>query len=177
MHFFHNETHEYILFMDIEFDQLQLVQFAGLLYRRVKGNCYRLYRSLNTYVKTTVDKKYFTPYTNITNDFLEKWGVRLQDVREQISEELLEGVEGKQLLIVSHGVKGDLHILEENDIHIPYESTFCTFEKAKKILKRKTDVSLEDICCESALYPTNEHNAYMDALFTVEAYDYLKDME
>lgn len=176
MYNFKNENHEYILFMDIEFDQLNLVQFCGILMRRIDGNNYTVYRSLNTYVRQYVSY-YFTKFTGITNEFLEHNGVPLDQVQKQINEDLLEGVAPQDLEIVSHGVNGDLHILSENNIIIPHDITFCTFEKAKSILHRHRGLTLEDLCYEASVYPTLEHNAYIDAWLTVAAYGYLKDME
>ena len=176
MYNFNNETHEYILFMDIEFDQLNLVQFCGVLLRRLDSSNYVIYRSLNAYVQCKVSK-YFMRYTGIENDFLERYGVTISDVRSQIQDELLAGVDGNKLLVVSHGVNGDLHILEENGIDIKHSATFCTFEKAKKILKRKDTLTLEDLCFECGVYPVQEHNAYIDTWLTLACFDYLKNME
>lgn len=172
---FHNEGHEYILFLDTEFDQLELIQFCGLLFRRVEGDCYVPYRSLNVYVQKPVTLP-FTRYTGLTTKFLEHNGVSVADVQWQIEEHLLCDV-GADLLIVSHGVRNDLNVLSHNHISIPHAAEYCTFEKSKQILKRYTQLTLEDLAREACIYPAGEHNAYMDTWLTVGVYSYLKDLE
>ncbi len=173
---FQDETHRYILFIDIEFDQMQLVQFCGLLFQRVDGSNYVLQKSLNAYVNTAVSY-YFTKYTHISQEFLQQNGVPLPDVRAQIFDDLLGDVDPNHLLLVSHGTRGDINVLKANGIDLAPNSTFCTFENAKRILHRKKNISLEDLGFESAYYPVNEHNAFTDAWLTVGVYGYLKDME
>lgn len=172
---FHNETHEYILFIDTEFDQQELVQFCGLLFRQIDGSNYVPYRSLNVYIQLPVTAG-FTRYTNISSKFLEHNGVTLEDARWQINECLLKDV-GKNILLVSHGLHSDLTVLAKNHISLPHAAEFCTFEKAKTILHRFTQLSLDDLAKEAAIYPAIEHNAYIDAWLTVGVYNYLKDIE
>lgn len=172
---FKNENHEWILFLDTEFDQLELIQFAGLLFRRVEDELYVPYRSLNIYIQKPVTLP-FTRYTGISSKFLEHTGVSLDDARWQIDEHLLRGVSG-DLLLVSHGLHSDLTILDHNKITLPHAAEYCTFEKAKGILNRQTQLSLEDLAREACIYPAGDHNAYMDAWLTVGVYDYLKNLE
>lgn len=175
MLYFDGESHEYILFLDVEFDQMKLIQFAGLLFRKVDDGYYKLFRSLNSYVRGPIGAS-FEYYTNLSQDFLIKNGVMLSDVKAQITEDLLWNV-GNDILLVSHGIKGDLNVLEANGIIIPHAATYCTFEKAKTVLNRKTKISLEDICFECGVYPTGQHNAFIDSWLTVAVFSYLKDME
>lgn len=170
---FINETHEYILFLDIEFDQTHLIQFAGLLFRRVNDSNYVPYRSLNVYIQRQVSNS-FSRYTHISNDFLTHNGVTIDDAIWQIQDNLLEDVD--DLLLVSHGLHGDLTILQANGIYLKGQQ-YCTFEHARTILKRKTMLSLTDIAREAVIYPVLEHNAYVDAWRTVGVYSFLKDLE
>ena len=172
---FYNESHEYILFLDTEFDQQELVQFSGLLFRRVSDNNYAIYRSLNLYIQGPVTAA-FTRYTGLSTQFLEHNGVTLEDARWQIMDCLLKDV-GKNILLVSHGLHSDLTVLSNNGIVIPHAAEFCTFEKAKTILGRQTRLSLDDIAIETSIYPVMEHNAYIDTWVTVGVYNYLKDIE
>lgn len=172
---FNNESHEYILFIDTEFDQQELIQFCGLLFRRVDEHNYVPYRSLNTYIQKPVTTM-FTRYTNITSNFLEHNGVSLDDLRWQIEENLYRGI-NKDVLLVSHGLHSDLTVLRNNGISLPHAAEFCTFEKGKHILHRLTRLSLEDLAKEASIYPAIEHNAYLDAWLTVGVYSYLKDIE
>ena len=49
----YGEHHKYLLFLDIEFDNRKLMQFAGLLFKQVEdtedGSVYQLARSGNQY--------------------------------------------------------------------------------------------------------------------------------
>ena len=170
---FINETHEYILFFDLEFDQTHLVQFAGILFRRISDNNYVPYRSLNAYVQREVTLG-FSRYTHISTDFLTHNGVTLADVKWQIEDNLLRDVD--DLLIVSHGIQGDLAILQANGIQLPGHR-YCTFEHARTLLHRGTMLSLDDVAREAVIYPTLEHNAYTDAWRTVGVFDFLKNIE
>lgn len=171
---FNNENHAYILFLDTEFDHQELVQFAGILFRRVDENNYTPYRSLNVYIQTPVTAA-FTRYTSLSTPFLTSNGVTLDDARWQIEDCLLADV--NDLLLVSHGLHSDLAVLHANNINIKHGAEYCTFEKAKVILGRKTQLSLEDLAREAVIYPVLEHNAFVDTWLTVGVYNYLKDME
>lgn len=172
---FNNETHEYILFLDTEFDQQELIQFSGILFRRTEGNNYTIYRSLNVYIQKPVTLV-FTRYTQLSSAFLEEYGVSLEDAKWQINDCLLKDVNG-DVLLVSHGLHSDLTILERNGITLRHAAEFCTFEKAKHILGRLTRLSLDDLAREASIYPALEHNAYLDAWITVGVFNYLKDLE
>ena len=172
---FKNENHEWILFLDTEFDQLELIQFCGLLFRRVDDELYIPYRSSNIYIQKPVTLP-FTRYTGLSSAFLEHNGVSLADAKWQLDEHLLRDVDGN-LLLVSHGLNSDLTILRRNGIELPHAAEYCTFEKARTILQRYTQLTLEDIAREACIYPVQEHNAYIDAWLTVGVYDYLKNLE
>lgn len=38
----YGEHHEYLLFIDLEFNQRKLIQFAGILFRRIDEETYQL---------------------------------------------------------------------------------------------------------------------------------------
>lgn len=175
MLYFHNVNNEYILFLDTEFDQMHLVQFAGLLFRRVEDNFYIPYRSLNTYIQYPVGGA-FMRYTGITDKFLEHHGVTLLDFACQLQDDLLNGI-SDDILLVSHGLSTDLHVLQSSGIVIPHTKEFCTFEQGRRILHRQNCLSLEDIAIEASIYPITEHNAIADAWLTVGVFDYLKNIE
>lgn len=172
---FHNVSNEYILFLDTEFDQQELIQFCGILFRHVEDGNYVPYRSLNVYIQKPVTA-IFTRYTGITSNFLEHNGVTLDDAQWQINDCLLKDI-GKDIMLVSHGLHSDLSVLERNNISLPHAAEFCTFEKSKHILERLTRLSLEDLAKEAGIYPAIEHNAYLDAWLTVGVFSYLKDIE
>lgn len=172
---FHNVSNEYILFLDTEFDQQELIQFSGLLFRRISEGNYAPYRSLNVYIQKPVTLV-FTRYTGLSTNFLEHNGVTLTDAKWQLEECLLKNV-GHDIMLVGHGLHSDLTVLQHNGINIIHAAEFCTFEKAKHILNRLTQLSLEDLAKEASIYPAMEHNAYLDAWLTVGVFNYLKDVE
>lgn len=176
MYYFPNERHEYILFLDVEFDKEQLVQFAGILMRRVQDEYYAIYRSLNVYRKIKLNYG-FTRYTGIKQNFLNQYGITLEEMAKAISDQLLLDVPPQDLLLVGHNLHSDLHILWLNNISLQYGAEYCTFKQSSIILKRKKNLSLEDICLDAGIYPLAEHNAYADVLLTIHAFSFLKDLE
>lgn len=172
---FHNVSNEYILFLDTEFDQQELIQFSGLLFRKACDHGYAPYRSINIYIQKPVTLM-FTRYTGLSTKFLEHNGVTLDDAKWQIESCLLKDI-NHDIMLVSHGLHSDLAVLDHNGINITHAAEFCTFEKAKRILHRTTQLSLEDLAKEASIYPAIEHNAYLDAWLTVGVFNYLKDVE
>ena len=46
----YNENHKYLLFIDLEFSNQELVQFAGLLFNRIEDDTYQLSGSVTVYI-------------------------------------------------------------------------------------------------------------------------------
>lgn len=179
----YNETHPYLAFIDLEFNNKSLVQFAGLLFQIIDDDTYQLVRSCNQYVTTKVCFP-FVEYTSITNNFLEANGVSLSDLKEIIFGDFLGDVDLKDIMIVSHGLKNDRLILLENDIdltHLDDKSRpidgYCTFSNAKRILKRDKRLTAADIAEECGYYLHHAHNAYNDAWAEVAIFTFLKKIE
>lgn len=182
----YNEKHPYILFIDIEFNNQVLVQFAGLLFKRIDDETYQLIRSCNQYVTTKVCYP-FMDYTAITNNFLDENGIPLKDLVEIVYNDFLAGVPYKDLEVISHGLKNDRIILNANGINLSNYTTetgkvkpidgYCTFNNAKRILNRVSQLTVADLCRESGYYLHNAHNAYNDVWAEVAIYTYLKKLE
>ena len=183
----YNEKHPYILFIDIEFNNQTLVQFAGLLFKKIDDECYQLYRSCNQYVTTKVCYP-FMDYTAITNNFLDENGIPLKDLIELIFNDFLADIDFDDLEIISHGLKNDRLILNANGINLsnyvaqpskkvkPIDG-YCTFNNAKRILKRVGHLTVADLCRESGYYLHNAHNAFNDVWAEVAIFTYLKKVE
>lgn len=175
------ETHEYILFMDIEFSKNELVQFAGLLFKQIDDETYQLMRSINQYVTTKVCYP-FMEYTHITNTFLQENGIPIQDVVYLVQEDFLGDINLNQILVVSHGLKNDRAVLSDAGINLiscgekPIDG-YCTFNNARRILNRTSCVKLSDLADEAGYYLHNAHNAYEDAWATVAVFTFLKKIE
>lgn len=177
------EKHDYLLFIDLEFDNTKLIQFAALLFKSIdEDGGYQLMRSYNAYVSATVCYP-FAEYTKITNNFLAENGVPLKDVKSFIFDELLKEVPLNKVELISHGLRNDRVILIENGINLsnidgkaPIDG-YCTFKNARRILKRTTELSLNDLALELGFYMFAPHNAYNDVWATVAVFTYLKKLE
>lgn len=182
----YNENHPYLLFIDLEFFNTKdstnhLVQFAGLLFKRIDTDTYQLMRSYNQYVTEKVCYP-FAEYTSITNNFLAENGVPLDDLVASIQEDLEAIVPLNELLIISHGLKNDRIVLNEAGFKLntyndqPIDG-YCTFTNARRILKRNEHLTLTDLCEEAGYYLHHAHNAYNDAWGEVAVFTYLKKIE
>lgn len=171
----YNENHPYLLFIDIEFNNLDLVQYTGLLFKRIDDEIYQLMRSCNLYITNQVCYA-FAEYTSITNNFLKENGIPLESAIDIIENDFLEGIDKKELLLISHGLKNDLIVLEKAglDINIP---GYCTFTNARRILERQNHLTLSDIAEEAGYYLHEAHNAFNDAWAEVSVFTYLRKIE
>ena len=52
----YNERHEYLLFIDLEFNNKSLVQFSGLLFKQIDKEVYQMMRSCNFYISLICGK-------------------------------------------------------------------------------------------------------------------------
>ncbi len=182
----YNEKHPWLLFLDIEFDQLQLVQFSGALFKRIDEDTYQLASTITQYVTASVSV-YFQDYTRITQDFLAANGIPLDSLKDLIFGEVLKDVDMGDLMIISHGLKNDRLVLKENNINFNYYNSsdgkirpidgYCTFNNAKRILNREKKLKLEDLAEEAGYYLSCAHNAYNDMWATVAVFTFLKKMD
>ena len=177
----YNEKHQYLLFMDLEFNNRDLVQFAGLLFTWIDDDTYQLMRSCNLYITQKVCYP-FAEYTAITNNFLKENGVPLRDAIQLINE-FLDDVDLNELSIIGHGLKNDRLVLIENGLEFTHKEDgqpidgYCTFNNAKRILKRANRLTLNDLAEECGYYLHHAHNAYNDVWAEVAIFTYLKKME
>ena len=185
----YNEWHPYLLFIDLEFNNQELVQFSGLLFKNIDedNGIYQLMRSCNQYVSSKVCYP-FIEYTNITNNFLEENGITLKDLQLIIKDDLLGDINPAELLVISHGLRNDRIVLNmagisilssyygEDDKLLPIDG-YCTFTNARRILDRANHLTLEDIATEAGYYLHHAHNAYNDVWAEVSVYSFLKKIE
>lgn len=178
----YNEWHDYLLFIDLEFNNRDLVQFAGLLFKKIDNDgTYQLASSINQYITTRVCYP-FMEYTHISNSFLESNGIPLKDAQILIANDFLNNVNLDRLLLVSHGLKNDRSVLKENGINLlkrdgtPVDG-YCTFNNGKRILKRNHHLHLSDIAHENGYFLSMAHNAFQDAWAEVAVFTVLKKLE
>lgn len=167
-----------IIIFDIEYDQRSLVQLAFLILTKTEPNIFALTKSVNIYVKTNHSlNPFFIRYTNITNDFLRDNGIDLAGARTLVNEVILD-IDKTDCLVVSHGLKNDLELLLNNGINFKeIQEHYCTYDNAKKLLKRNSGLTLQDIALEDGYSAFNAHNAYADVWSTLHAFCYLKEIE
>ena len=179
----YNENHNYLLFLDVEFNDRELVQFSGLLFKWVDDETYQLMRSCNQYVCTKVCYP-FVEYTNINSHFLAENGTPLKDVVDFIQNDFLQGIPLNELEVISHGLRNDRMILQENGLNLSTQPStghpidgYCTFNNARRLLKRQSSLTLSDVAREAGYYIHNAHNAYNDTWAEVAVFTYLKKLE
>ena len=185
----YNEKHPYLLFIDLEFNNQNLVQFSGLLFKNIDEETYQLAKSYTVYITQKVCYP-FAEYTSITNNFLESNGISLEDARLGIMEDFLGDVSVDELLIISHGLKNDRLVLGNAGINLSHYRVenddmiekrpidgYCTFTNARRILNRPNHLTLADLAEESGYYLHNAHNAYNDVWAEVSVFTFLKKME
>ena len=125
------------IIIDLEFNNQTLVQFAGLIFKKIDVETYQLIRSINTYISQKVCYP-FTEYTSITNNFLAENGIRLEDAKALIEENFLADVPLNELKVISHGLKNDRIVLNGAGINLSTYNNkpidgYCTYINAKKI--------------------------------------------
>lgn len=177
----YNESHQYLLFIDVEFNNRQLIQFAGLLFKWIDDETYQLAKCFNQYVTAKVGYP-FMEYTGIKNDFLIENGIPLKDLIIGIQEDLLSDVDLEDLLVISHGLKNDRLVLQENGINLSTVNDkpiagYCTFNNGRRILHRDNNLKLTNIAEEAGYYMQNAHNAYEDVWAEVSVFTFLRKLE
>ena len=156
----YNTDEEYLLFLDIEFNNLDLVQYAGLLFKRIEDETYQLMRSCNIYISSQVCYA-FANYTSITNNFLKENGMPLESAIDLIENDFLKDVPYNKLMMISHGLKNDRVVLNKAGLNTSMNG-YCTFVNARRILERQDNLSLEAIATDAGYYLHHAHNAFND---------------
>lgn len=179
---FKNIDYEHILIFDAEYNEGDLIQFAGLLFRKIDKDIFQIEKSFNTYVKLEEGKyvnRFIQDFTGITNSFLDAFGISLTEAKEGI-EDLLD-VEGS-LLVVAHGLENDRRVLIGNNIDLYLRNDevvdgMCTYNAAKRLLNRDKKLNLTDVAADAGVFLSNGHNAFDDAWATVSVFCLLRKLE
>ena len=170
-----------VLVFDAEYNEGQLIQFSGILFRKIEEDIFQVSKSLNMYVKLQEGKvnPFIERFTGITDIFLETFGENIEEAKERI-EELIK-VEGS-LVIVSHGLTNDRRTMLNNDVDLyTYNDEIidglCTYNAAKRLLGREKKLSLEDVAADAGIFLSNGHNAFDDAWATISVFSLLSKLE
>ena len=74
---------------DAEYNEGDLIQFSGIMFRKIDTDLFQLEKSLTTYVKLEEGRKinsFIEGFTGITQNFLNDFGVSLEKAIEQIED-------------------------------------------------------------------------------------------
>lgn len=168
---FPNMASENVLIADVEFDQDNILQLAGMLFSKQVGDIYKLERSINLYVKRNNVGYYANKHTGITVDKLQKEGLEFQDFWKQANNFVL-GIDLNKTVFVSHGTKGDRKILRDSGILLPAHS-MCTYKLSQKKLKAENGYKLSDVAAQAGFTGGSYHDALVDVLATTASLSYL----
>lgn len=173
-----NVTEQQLVFFDIEYDQTSLVQLAVLIFDKIDTHIFKLKTSANIYFKQRQPlNPFFVRYTGITDEFLQDFGVDELAAKE-LQDELLAAITSQPSLLVSHGIKNDLLILDKNGFAWKDAAKhYCTYTSAKRLLHRGSNLTLKDVAQEDGYFIYNEHNAYADVWGLLHAFCYLNEKE
>lgn len=173
-----NEKSHELVFIDTEFDEQRLVQVAMIYYTKVKDcgdvTLYTIKGSCNIYIHNKISY-FFTNYTGITPNFLEKYGVEEEEAIKLLNKFVSEFCECT--LLIAHGAKQDLMLLRNLGIALKNHNVYCTYNQGKRILKRDNKMKLTDLCLESGNYITSCHDAFIDCKNLINVFQYLKELE
>ena len=168
-----NENHDNLLFLDCEFDKEELIQLAIFHFKKEKDNLYKLQSDINVYIKRKEVSYYCRTITNITSNFLENYGIDIENAKE-IFNDYFKNIKGS-ILIIGHGIKQDINIIQKFGIILPEYDSFCTYTSAK-VLFQDTKLSLEELSAATGFY-LNSHDAHSDAMALIPVFSMIKEYE
>ena len=179
---FRNIKQDNVLVFDAEYNEGQIIQFSGILFRQIEKDIFQVSKSLNMYIKLREGKinPFIERFTGINDSFLETFGLEFEDASEQIKEFI--DVEGS-LVLVSHGLTNDRQTMLNNDIDFYINKNnevidgLCTYNAAKRLLGREKKLSLEDVAADAGIFLSNGHNAFDDAWATISVFSLLCKLE
>lgn len=173
----------HVLVFDAEYNEGNLIQFSGILFRKIEKDIFQIEKSLNTYVQLEEGEinRFIRDFTGITDIFLKSFGVKLEEARQMIDE--LIATEDDDLLVVSHGIYNDRQTLLNNGIDLYINKNnkeiqgICTYNAAKRLLKRDKKLTLLDVAAEAGVFLSNTHNAFDDTWATISVFCLLTKLE
>jgi len=173
--------YEHILVFDAEYNEGDLIQFSGILFKRIEPNVYQISKSLNKYVRLEYGNinRFIREFTGITDEYLEKDGITLNEARDLIYNLLDE----PNLVVVSHGLYNDRKTMADNGIDMYFNAEeeeiagSCTYSAAKRLLGRDKKLTLADVAQDAGVFLSNQHNAFDDAWATIAVYSLMCKLE
>lgn len=162
----------YICVFDIEHDKGKLIQFAGIMFKRVGNFLYQICRSINIYIKRDSLSDFITNLSGIDINFLNNNGVTIEDFKDKFNSFINVN---NDILFVSHGIHQDSMVLKENGISIDDFPHLCTYKLAKRT--NDSGYSLSSLSEKYGLPVSIAHNAYEDAKTTAFVLSVLLKLE
>lgn len=166
----------YIMSIDIEYDKNRIIQLGSILLKHIGHSIYQPCRSLNVYIQTPKVCQFVQDYTNITQEFLDTYGVSKEEAIQQWLA-YNEGLAADDVLVVSHGIHQDSLLMRDFGFNIDTYEHWCTYNHSKWVLERENALTLSEVLKEGGLIPVGEHNAYADALATLNVLAFLLKTE
>ena len=162
---------ENVLVIDVEFDNLDILQVAAMLFSRTNEDVFKLEKTFNDYVKRDKVGYYANKHTGLTVEFLNEYGLSFEDFRSKLNE-FLNDLDLDKTIFVSHGTNGDRKVLRNAKINLPAHS-MCTYKLTKNILGDSVGHRLQDVAAESGFSGGNFHDALTDTMATVSVLSFL----
>ena len=162
--YFNHLDAPYVCVFDIEHDQCELVQFAGLMFKRVGDGLYQLCRNINLYFKHKASA-FFQQFSKISQEFLDTNGLEKTEGLQML-DNFFYGIDKKDIILSSLGVFQDTVILNRNGFATDKFQTLCTYELSKTTMSRRNHLTVRDLCNECGCIGLADHNAYNDAIMT-----------
>lgn len=170
---FPNIATDNVLVMDVEFDNMDVLQVAGMFFSRRRGDVFKLNQTFNKYVKREKVGYYATRHTGLTSEFLQENGLELNDFVQEMNNIMTE-FDLNKTVFVSHGTKGDRKVLRETGLLLPAHS-LCTYKLAQRTLDKDSGFRLQDVAAKSGFNANNYHDALVDVMATISSLSYLLD--
>ena len=173
-----------VLIFDAEYSEGYTIQFAGILFRKIEENIFQIEKSLNIYIRLPEEVKvnrFIQDFTGISDIYLDTFGINLDEARKTIHDFIT--VPDHDLLVVSHGLTNDRRTLMAADINLYHDADgkeiqgLCTYNAAKRIIKRDKRLRLEDVAADAGVFLGNTHNAFDDTWATISVFSLLRKLE
>lgn len=177
--FFNGVTTDNLAIIDAEYNEGDIIQFAGLMFRKIATSLYQVSKSINLYIQLPKGKyvnSFIKKFTGISTRFLEKDGTPIQEARKEIREFFeVEGTLG----VVAHDLQNDLDFLYNNEIHIEelIDELMCSYKLAQKVYGQNQKLNLKTLAFEAGFKHDNTHNALDDVWATIAVFSLLKKLE
>ena len=176
IYYMHNVNKKYIASIDIEYDNGDIIQIGSIMLKKIGKNIFQTCKSFNIYIQKDNLSKFIQEYTNINQDFLNEYGVSLEEA-QALWKTYVGNIGKDDILFVSHGINQDSCMLRNHGFNIDEFEHYCTYNMSRWVLERDNKLSLSDVMREGGLSPIQEHNAYADALATINVFSYLLKIE